>query len=134
MRVYDHTPDGGQRESNSKRLKFSVDSSGNIIETYEDVSEYSMIVAGNVEEWYRDLAEKAKLRVRNNLASPLEYFMYRAEMEPDILAAMTGFTRRQVKRHLKPGAIESMHDATLRKYAEVLQVDREEIVNFRRGI
>ena len=131
MRVYETTPDGGRREANSTRLKYEVDGQGNLVESYEEISEYSVIVAGNVAEWYQDLAEKAKERVRGNLTSPIEYFMYRSEMEVETLAAMTGFTPRQVKRHLKPGVFETLDDASLQRYAGVLEVDPARIRNFR---
>ncbi len=134
MRVYDTMPDGGRREGNSKRVKYSTDAEGNLVEVYEEISEYSEIVAGNVVDWYRDLAEKAKERVRGDLASPIEYFMYRSEMEVDVLAALTGFSPRKVKRHMKPGVFRALDEASLERYAEVFQVPVDAMRKFRKEL
>ncbi len=131
MRVYETTSGGGRRAANSKRLKFCTEKDGKLVEVYEDISEYSEIVAENVVDWYRELAERAKERVRDNHASALEYFMYRAEMEPETLAAVTGFSRRQVRKHFRPDAVEAMDRETLQRYADALQVDGEQILNFK---
>ncbi len=134
MRVYDTMPDGGRKEGNSKRVKYSTDADGKLVEVYEEISEYSEIVAGNVMDWYSDLAEKAKERVRRDLTSPIEYFMYRSEMEVDVLAALTGFSPRTVRRHMKPGVFRALDEASLERYAEVFQVPVDAMRNFRKEL
>ncbi len=134
MRVYENTSDGGRRAASSKRVKFSTDNEGKLVEVYEEISEYSEIVAENVVDWYQELAARAKERVRNNQSSALEYFMCRAEMEPETLAAVTGFSVRQVKKHFRPHAVEAMDLETLRIYAEALQAEPEEILHFKRSL
>ena len=131
MRVYDSIDGDGRREANSKRIKYTVDEKGNLIETYEETSEYSVIVAGTVEGVYNDRAEKARERVRRNLASPIEYFMYRSQLEPDTLMALTGFSRRELKKHMRPDVFEALDEEVLQRYAGALLVDVDTMKNFR---
>ncbi|MBN2159534.1 MAG: hypothetical protein JW807_09070 [Spirochaetes bacterium] len=130
MKVYESIAGGGKRESSSKRIKYSVDEKGEIVETYEEISEYSIIVAGTVEEVYADLAEKARERVRRNIASPLEYFMYRSQLEPDSLLALTGFSPREFKKHMKPKVFRTLEDDVLQRYASAFMVDIGTIKKF----
>ncbi|WP_417067202.1 hypothetical protein [Niveibacterium terrae] len=66
------------------------------------------------------LAEEARARALAGLASPLEFHMYRARMDLDLLAQTSGFWRWRIRRHFRPAVFARLKDATLARYAEVL--------------
>ena len=86
--------------------------------------------AGTVKE-FKELAEQAKERVKNNESSPLEYFMYKACLDPDGLATFGAIPKRKVKKHLTPRGYEKIKDDMLEWYAHVLHTDVETIKNFK---
>ena len=67
-------------------------------------------------------AEKARARVLAGESSPLEYHMYRARMDVELLSQTTGLWRWRVRRHLKPVVFQRLPLALKARYAEALGV------------
>ncbi len=80
---------------------------------------------------FKDMAEKAKERIRKNLASPLEFFMYDSIQNVDDLALCMGISKRKVRKHLTPGGFEKLDDKMLERYALVLFTDVDTIKKFK---
>lgn len=72
-----------------------------------------------IEEFRRQAAE-AFARACAGTGSPLEYHMYRARMDLQLLAHGTGYPRWRVRRHLRRGAFLKLPDRIRRRYAEAL--------------
>lgn len=72
---------------------------------------------------FERLAAEALDRARRGLGSPLEYHMFSRRMDLVLLADVSGFWRWQVRRHLRPGAFESLPPKQQRRYAEALGLD-----------
>jgi hypothetical protein len=70
-------------------------------------------------------AEDARARALAGTASPLEYHMYRARMDPALLAQATGLWRWRVRRHLRPGAFARLSASLRERYAEALGIPVE---------
>ena len=70
-------------------------------------------------------AEEARARVLAGESSPLEYHMYRARMDLELLSQTTGLWRWRVRRHLKPAAFARLPLALRQRYAEALGVSVE---------
>lgn len=131
MRILEPDPDGKLREANSKRVRYTSDDRGTVVEEYEEFTDYGVVVAGNVFDRYREREEKARELVRKKKSSPIEYFMYRTRIELELLVVLTGFTRREVKKHMKPRIFEKLNDAVLLRYAEVFETDIDTIKSFK---
>ena len=67
-------------------------------------------------------AEEARSRVLAGESSPLEYHMYRARMDVELLSQTTGLWRWRVRRHLKPVVFQRLPLALKARYAEALGV------------
>ena len=73
--------------------------------------------------------EAARIKVLNNEASPLLFFMEKGLMDISVLADYTGFWKWQIKRHLNPDVIKKLPDKKLKRYAEVFNVSIDEFKN-----
>ena len=70
-------------------------------------------------------AEEARERARSGRGSALEYHMYRARMDLELLAQATGLWRWRVRRHLKPKGFARLPPALKLRYAEALGISVE---------
>ena len=108
---------GGER-----KLLYAVDEKGNyqgVNSAGWDVETYATVSA--VEELVR-LRNDAFERAKAGRTSPLEYHMYRARMDPPILASATGVWQWQLKRHLRASVFSKLSDHTLSRYADAMGI------------
>lgn len=71
--------------------------------------------------------EKARKTVLAGMKSPLLYHMERRQMKPEMLAKAVGIAVFRVKRHLRPEIFSKLKPSVLDRYAEALDVTREEL-------
>jgi hypothetical protein len=72
-----------------------------------------------IAEFERQAAETWQ-RARAGNASPLEYHMFRERMDVVLLAQSTGYWKWRVRRHLRPGAFQTLSAERRQRYAEAL--------------
>lgn len=70
-------------------------------------------------------AEAARARALAGESSPLEYHMYRARMDLDLLSQTTGLWRWRVRRHFRAQVFARLPLALRRRYAEALGIPLE---------
>ena len=70
-------------------------------------------------------AAQARARALSGESSPLEYHMYRARMDVELLSQVTGLWRWRVRRHLKPAGFARLSPALKLRYAEALGISSE---------
>jgi hypothetical protein len=75
--------------------------------------------------------EQAKKKVIGGEASPILYFMELKLMDLSVLSGYTGFWKWQIQRHMKPDIFRNLSNAKLLKYAEVFDVNINELKNFK---
>jgi len=131
MKIYETGPDGNLIDANSKRIRYTVDDKGKVVTEYEEQTVYGVIVYDNLVDVYHDRAERAKERIRKKQTSPLEYFMNLAEIEMELVIALTGYSRRKVKKHMKPDVFATLDDAVLQRYADAFLMDINTIKSFK---
>lgn len=66
-------------------------------------------------------------RIKRGEASPLEYHAAKGLMDVRLLAAYTGFSKRKVRRHMRPEVFATLSKDTLAKYADVLRITVEQL-------
>ena len=79
---------------------------------------------------WKDIEEKvevARLKVLNNEASPILFFMEKRIMDISIIASYTGFWKWQIKRHLRPEIFNSLSEKKLQRYAEAFNVTIDDL-------
>jgi len=95
-----------------------------------DVEEYATKLA--VEE-YEVLQKECLENIKNNISSPIEYFMYKNRMDIPTLASVVDFFQFKVKRHLKAKYFVKLDDKVLKKYSEIFGITLEELKGFNNG-
>ncbi len=76
---------------------------------------------------YERLAEDALQMARAGQASPLYFHMYRCRMDPALLSQVTGIFRWRVKRHFRAEIFRKLSEATLRRYAQALDMSVDQL-------
>tara|TARA_R100000951_G_C2578094_1_gene161010 strand:- start:326 stop:733 length:408 start_codon:yes stop_codon:yes gene_type:complete len=74
--------------------------------------------------------ENAKKSVLEGKKSPIVYFMERSRMDWSILASYMGKRKWIVKRNAKPKVFKKLKDTVINKYAEVFEIEVNELKNF----
>jgi hypothetical protein len=87
-------------------------------------------LGGAWEEVERRVAEALDL-VKKREASPILYFMELKLMDVAVLSHYTGFWKWRVKSHFKPSKFKKLSDKVLQKYADVFEIEVEQLKNFK---
>jgi len=74
--------------------------------------------------------ENAKKSVLEGKKSPILYFMERSRMDWSILASYMGKRKWIVKCHAKPNVFKKLNDTIIKKYAEVFEIEVNELKDF----
>lgn len=75
--------------------------------------------------------EEAHQKVKNNIASPIFYYMELRLMDVSVLSQYVGFWKWRVKRHFKPTVFKKLSNKVLQKYADVFEIEIEQLKNFK---
>jgi hypothetical protein len=124
-------PQDGKRIMKTHLVHYALNDEGEFEKIPSSGWDPGYYAALNLKEEYKELAAQARERVRNNLSSPLEYFMYHASLDIVGLAQFMELSRRKVKKHLTPRGFEKLDDETLERYAVVMHTDVETIKKFK---
>lgn len=92
------------------------------------VEEFATITA--VQE-YKDLEKECLEDIKNNIASPIKYFMYKNRMDLPTLSSAVDMFSFRVKRHLRMEIFRKLNDKILEKYAKAFGIEIEELKDFR---
>ena len=111
----------------TKEVCYATDNSGKYI---TELSQGWDIKITALDTAWQDIERRiavAKEKVLNNETSPLLFFMEKGLMDIGILAGYTGFWKWQIKMHLKPAIFKKLSNKKLQKYAEVFNVEVEDL-------
>jgi hypothetical protein len=136
MRVVDcmkvkEVPQDGKMLIDSTLLYYAVNDEGGFEKVQSSGWEPGYQAHLNIIGNFKAQAEKAKERIKNGLASPLEYFMYNSIQNVDNVTQCMGISKRKVKKHLTPKGFEKLDDKMLERYALLFVTDVETIKNFK---
>ncbi|MBN2161207.1 MAG: hypothetical protein JW807_17600 [Spirochaetes bacterium] len=124
-------PQDGKRLLKTTLVHYAVNDEGTFEKIPSNGWDPGYYAGSNLQDEFKELAEQSLERVKKNLASPLEYFMYKAFMDLEGLAQFTGIPKRKVKKHLTPKGFDMLDDATLARYADVIYADVETLKKFK---
>lgn len=122
--------DGFLKEEHGKELNYAVDKDGNYTTALSSGWEAKTIALNNALARIEERITDAKTRVLENKTSPIEYFMEYCRMDVPVLSSYMGMWQWRVKRHFKPSVFKKLSDRTLTKYAEVFEIDIEQLKQF----
>ena len=130
MRLYEVSQDNIKTLQGERKALYAVDEQGRYVQTTTGGWEVEEIVLHQVINDFEDLARQAAVRVRQQEASPIEYYMLKSWMDPLTLAQAMGLYRWQVKRHFKTAVFKKLDAGTLAEYARLFGVTVERLKSF----
>lgn len=130
MKKNDVPQDKSNLESaNFKELCYAVDENGKYTTAHSTGWNPKTIALDNAIQEINNRIANAKTRVLNNQTSPIEYYMECHKMDVQILASYVGMWKWRVKRHFKPHVFKKLSQKTLQKYADVFEIDIDQLKN-----
>lgn len=112
---------------NMKELCYAVDENNKYTTELSSGWEPKTIALSNAMKDIEERIANAKEKVKNNLTSPIEYYMEVHKMDLSILASYVGMWKWRVKRHFKPNVFKKLSNKTLKKYATVFDISVEQL-------
>ena len=125
MRESEVPQEGNRSLAGHRKTVYAVADDGRLRLVASRGWEVEEIVTRQAVEDLERRAEEARTRVLAGESSPLEYHMYRARMDLELLSQTTGLWRWRVRRHLKPAVFARLKLALRQRYAEALGVSVE---------
>jgi hypothetical protein len=110
-----------------QRACYALDEQGRYVMVGSIGWEVEKVVNDQANEEVRHAIVTALTRVRAGEISPLGYHMARRQMDAAMLSAYSGISRLRIRWHLRPGPFARLPEATLRCYAEALQLSTDEL-------
>ena len=125
MREREVPQEGNRSLAGHRKAVYAVAEDGKLRLVPSRGWEVEEIVTRQAVEDLERRAEEARTRVLAGQSSPLEYHMYRARMDLELLSQTTGLWRWRVRRHFKPAVFARLKLALQQRYAEALGVSVE---------
>ncbi|MDF2432978.1 MAG: hypothetical protein JWP44_2609 [Mucilaginibacter sp.] len=113
----------------TKEVCYATDNSGKYVTELSKGWDVKITALDTTWKEIEDRIEAARLKVLNNEASPLLFFMEKELMDIGVLSEYTGFWKWQIKRHLKPEVFKKLPDNKLKKYAQIFNLDVDAFKN-----
>ena len=125
MRERDVPQEGNATLAGHRKAVYAIADDGKLRLVSSRGWEVEEIVTRQAVEDLERRAGEARVRVLSGESSPLEYHMYRARMDVELLSQGTGLWRWRVRRHLKPAGFARLTPALRLRYAEALGISSE---------
>lgn len=122
--------DGFLKEEHGRELNYAVGEDGKYTTALSSGWDAKTIALNNALERIEERISDAKQRVLDNKTSPIEYFMEFCRMDVPVLSSYMGLWQWRVKRHFKPSVFRKLSEKTLKKYADVFEIDVAQLKNF----
>lgn len=108
-------------------INYAVDEDGNYTKVNSSGWNTKTIALNESLQVLEERLQETLRKVKNNELSPIAYFMELHKMDVPILASYVGIWQWRVKRHLKPKHFKKLKEKTLHKYANVFEIDLNEL-------
>ena len=130
MKLQDVPQDNSASLGGEKKCLYARDDNGRFTTAPSSGWEAEEVVLRQAIAEYDEARFEALSRVRQGLASPLEYHMYNRRMDITLLAQSTGICKWRVRRHLRPGVFRKLSDRVLGRYQQALDLTAAELQSF----
>ncbi len=130
MKKIDIPQENNSTLNGQRKVMYGTNESGEFqrINYASSVEEFATITA--VQE-YQELEKECLEDIKNDISSPIKYFMYKNRMDLPTLTSVVGMFSFRVKRHLKMKYFRKLNDKILQKYAEAFAIKIDELKDFK---
>ena len=130
MRKLDIPQENNSTLDGQRKVMYGTNESGEFqrVNYASSVEEFGTITA--VQE-YEDLQKEWLEDIKNDIASPIKYFMYKNRMDLPTLSSVVDMFSIRVKRHLKMSVFKKLNNKILQKYADAFFIEIGELKDFK---
>ncbi len=114
-----------------KELCYAVDDQGKYTTELSSGWEPKSIVQHETLKLLQERIEQSKLDVKDELVSPIVYFMELHRMDWNTLGAYMNRWVWRIKRHAKPSVFKKLNQKTLQRYADIFDIKVEELKHYK---
>lgn len=122
--------EGFLKEEHGRELNYAVDENGKYTTALSSGWDAKTIALNNALARIEERIADAKQRVLEDKTSPIEYFMELSRMDIPLLSSYMGIWQWRIKRHFKPSVFRRLSEKTLKKYADVFEIDMKQLKTF----
>lgn len=130
MKKLDVPQENNSTLNGQRKVMYRTNESGEFerVNYASSVEEFATITA--VQE-YKELEKECLEEIKNNISSPIKYYMYKNRMDLPTLSSVVDMFSFRVKRHLKMKHFKKMNDKILQKYADAFTIEIDELKDFK---
>ena len=127
MKVNEVPQDKGMITDERREICYAVDENGRYV-LAESAGWQPKNIANN-QAWgiISEQISQTLKKIKAGKLSPLAFYMVKNQMNISLLSKYAGFNRWRVKRHLKPGVFKRLESSVLKQYADVFEIDIEDL-------
>jgi len=130
MKKLDIPQENNSTLNGQRKVMYGTNESGDFqrVNYASSVEEFATIAA--VEE-YKELEKECLEEIKNDISSPIKYFMYKNRMDLPTLTSVVEMFSFRVKRHLQMKHFKKLNEKTLQKYADAFAIEIDELKDFK---
>lgn len=114
-------------KANVSEITYAVDNDGKYTRVSSSGWETKTIALNESLQVLEERLQTTREKIKNGECSPIAYYMELHKMDLAILADYVGFWKWRVKRHLKSSHFKKLSLRTLQKYANVFEIEVNEL-------
>lgn len=114
--------DNGLLEGKTRDVCYALDEQGKYVQVLSVGWEPKNIAMKQAWEVIEEQIEAVRQQVREGKQSPLAYHMEKNLMDLQLLSEYSGFSGRNIKKHLTPEGFGKLSERELQKYAEAFNI------------
>lgn len=122
-----HVPQDAGKLNGEKELCYAIDDNGQYITVQSEGWIAKNITLDQAWDYVNHEVEKTHQKVLSGEQSILAYWMALNMMDIGLLANYSGFSKRKIKKHLKPIVFENLETIVMEKYAWVFRISTEQL-------
>jgi len=124
-------PQDAGKLDGDKELCYAVDENGNYVTVQSEGWDAKNTTLDQAWDFVQGQITEAEKKVLAGDQSNLAYWMAVNMMELKLLSDYSGFSKRTIKKHLRPKVFENLNTAVLEKYAYIFKISVDQLTDKR---
>ena len=128
MKIKEVPQDRGMITDERREICYAVDENGRYV--LAESAGWNPKNIANDQAWgiISEQVSQTLKKIEAGELSPLAFHMVKNQMNVSLLSKYAGFNRWRVKRHLKPAVFKRLESSILKQYADVFEIDVEDLL------
>lgn len=123
----DNVPQDAGKLDGEKELCYAVDAEGNYTTVQSAGWQAKNITLDQAWTYINEQVQSALTKIKAGEQSNLAYFMALNQMDLKLLSDYSNYSRRQIKKHLKPKNFKTLSSDVLQNYAHIFRISVQDL-------